>query len=131
MPHPQQDGSAICRLEGIEVAAKVVRVPMPRSKRAAQFAMFDALKGLKEAIAAKEKQPEPRRILAEDAVAELNATLTDLTQGQIVTVVYYGSYEQAYKQLTGAVKKVDPFWKTIQIGEITIDFSEISELYAM
>ena len=25
----------------------------------------------------------------------------------------------------------DPFCKTIQIGEITIDFSEISELYAM
>ncbi len=49
----------------------------------------------------------------------------------MATVVYYGSYEQAYKQLTGAVKKGDPFWKTIQIGETTIDFSEISELYAM
>ena len=57
--------------------------------------------------------------------------LTELAQGQMATVVYYGSYEQAYKQLTGAVKKVDSFCKTIQIGEITIDFSEISELYAM
>ncbi len=113
------------------MAAKVVRAPMPRSKRAAQFAMFDALKGLKEAIAAKEKHPEPRRILAEDAVLELNATLTELEQGQMATVVYYGAYEQAYKQLTGIVKKVDSFWKTLQIGDITIDFSEIAELYAM
>ena len=113
------------------MAAKVVRAPMPRSKRAAQFAMFDALKGLKEAIAAKEKHPEPRRILAEDAVLELNTTLTELEQGQMAPVVYYGVYEQAYKQLTGTVKKVDSFWKTLQIGDITIDFSEIAELYAM
>lgn len=70
MTLPQQDGNAICRLEVIKVAAKVVRAPMPRSKRAAQFAMFDALKGLKEAIAAKEKHPEPRRILAEDGESE-------------------------------------------------------------
>ena len=113
------------------MAAKVVRAPMPRSKRAAQFAMFDALKGLKEAIAAKEKHPEPRRILAEDAVLELNTTLTELEQGQMATVVYYEAYEQAYKQITGTVKKVDSFWKTLQIGDITIDFSEIAELHTM
>ena len=111
------------------MAAKVVRAPMPRSKRAAQFAMFDALKGLKEAIAAKEKHPEPRRILAEDAVLELNTTLTELEQGQMATVVYYGAYEQAYKQLTGTVKKVDSFWKTLQLGDVSIDFSEIFQLY--
>ena len=49
----------------------------------------------------------------------------------MATVVYYGAYEQAYKQLTGTVKKVDSFWKTLQIGDITIDFSEIAELYAI
>ena len=32
-----------------------VRAPMPPSKRAKIFSMFDALKGLKEALAAKER----------------------------------------------------------------------------
>ena len=104
---------------------------MSRGKRAAQFAMFDALKGLKEAIAQKEKQPEPRRILAEDAIAELNAALSEIHQGQLVTVVYYGCYEQSYKQLTGTVQKIDPFWKTCQIGDVLIEFSEIAELYPL
>ena len=104
---------------------------MSRGKRAAQFAMFDALKGLKEAIAQKEKLPEPRRILAEDAVLELNAALSELQPGQLTTVVYYDCYEQAYKQLTGPAEKIDTFWKTFQIGGIIIDFSEIAELHPL
>ena len=38
---------------------------MPASRRAKQFMPFDALRGLKEAIAAKEKRLEPRRELSE------------------------------------------------------------------
>lgn len=104
---------------------------MSRGKRAAQFAMFDALKGLKEAIAQKEKLPEPRRILAEDAIAELNAALSELKMGQLATVVYYGCYEQSYQQITGPVQKIDGFWKTCQIGDVLIDFSEIAELHPL
>ena len=52
------------------MARTTVRAPMPASRRAKQFAPFDALKGLKEAIAEKERIPTPRRILAEDALAE-------------------------------------------------------------
>ena len=128
MPHPQRDGSAICRLEGIEVAAKVVRVPMPRSKRAAQFAMFDALKGLKEAIAEKERIPTPKRILSDDAIAEINAQLTNLKSGNVATVVYYCDYAQEYHQLTGPVRKIDGYWKLLQVGDMSIDFCEIAEI---
>ena len=46
----------------------MVRAPMPPSRRAKIFSMFDALKGLKEALAAQERIPEPRRYLAEDAI---------------------------------------------------------------
>ena len=53
-----------------------VRAPMPPSKRAKIFSMFDALKGLKEALAAKERIPEERKILAADAIEELNRILT-------------------------------------------------------
>ena len=83
---------------------------MPRSKRAAQFAMFDALKGLKEAI------------------AEINAQLTNLKSGNVATVVYYCDYAQEYHQITGPVRKVDGYWKVLQIGDLSIDFCEIAEI---
>lgn len=110
------------------MAVKTVRAPMPRSRRAKQFMPFDALTGLREAIAAKERVIEPRRYPSEDAIAEMNAKLLDLHKGQIITVIYYGDYEQRYLQLAGPVIKVDSYWHSIQIENITIDFSEIYEL---
>ena len=104
------------------------RAPMPPSRRAKQFAPFDALKGLKEAIAAKEKRPEPRRELTDYMIEEINKILIDLRKGQLVTVVYYGSLEQEYLQITGTVTKVDPYWKTLQINNVGIDFYEIIEI---
>ena len=110
------------------MARTTVRVPMPASRRAKHFAPFDALKGLKEAIAEKERIPTPRRILAEDALEELNLQLSQLRKGAIVTVVYYCIYEQEYHQLTGSVVKVDTYWSLLQIGNTAIDFSEIAEI---
>lgn len=110
------------------MGTKVVRAPMPRSKRAKIFSSFDALSGLKEAIAAKERVIEPRRYPTEDAIAEINAKLLDLHKGQIVTVVYYGIYEQIYLQLTGPVTKVDPYWHHLQVGNTTIEFPDIDQL---
>ena len=111
------------------MATKTVRALMPRSRRAKQFMPFDALRGLKEAIAAKERVIEPRRYPSEDAIAEINATLLGLHKGQIITVVYYGIYEQVYLQLTGPVTKVDSYWQNIQIGNTTIEFPEIDQLF--
>lgn len=111
------------------MATKTVRAPMPRARRAKQFQPFDALRGLKEAIAAKEKVPTPRRYLSEEAIAEIDKTLNSLQKGQIVTVVYYGEYEQDYLQLTGPVVKVDPYWHNLQVGATVIDFPEIERLF--
>jgi len=104
---------------------------MPPSKRAKIFSMFDAIKGLKEALAAQEKKPEPRRYLSEDAIVELNQILSHLSKDQIVTVVYYCMYRQETCQLTGAVVKVDPYWGALQVGNICIDFHEIYELHML
>ena len=112
-----------------KVATKTVRAPMPRSRRAKQFMPFDALRGLKEAIAAKERVIEPRRYPSEDTIAEINATLLGLHKGQIITVVYYGVYEQVYLQLTGPVTKVDSYWQNLQVGNTTIEFPEIDQLF--
>ena len=104
------------------------RAPMPPSRRAKQFAPFDALKGLTEAIAAKEKRPEPRRELTDYMKEQINNTLTDLRKGQQVTVVYYGSMEQETLQVTGTVMKVDAYWQTLQVNKLVIDFSEVYEI---
>ena len=106
---------------------RTVRAPMPRSRRAKQFMPF-TMPGLKEAIAAKERVTEPRRYPSEDAIAEINAALLGLHKGQIITVVYYGIYEQIYLQLTGPVTKVDSYWQNLQVGNTTIEFPEIDQL---
>ena len=104
------------------------RAPMPPSRRAKQFGMFDALKGLKEALAAKERQPEPKIELASDAAEELNRILCALQPGDTVIVVYYCRFRQEYCQLTGQVVKLDPFWKLLQVGQVCIDHGDIRSL---
>lgn len=110
------------------MASRTVRAPMPRSRRAKVFQPFDALVGLREAIAAKERVTEPKRELTEDSIAEINKTLMELQKGQIITVVYYGDYEQNYLQLTGPVTKVDPYWSSLQIGNTILNFPEIYQI---
>ncbi len=110
------------------MAGSTVRAPMPPSKRAKIFAPFDALKGLTEAIAAKEKISIPKKELSEDRIAEINTILAELKPGQIITVVYYGDYEQHYLQKTGRVSKVDPYWHMLFIDNVGLDFSEIDDI---
>ncbi|MEF2838155.1 MAG: YolD-like family protein [Oscillospiraceae bacterium] len=105
-----------------------VRVPMPPAKRAKIFSMYDALKGFKEALAAKEIIPEERKFLAEDRIEELNRSLLDLRKGSTVTVVYYCTLERCYRQITGPVTKLDSYWKYLQIGEVCIDLDVIYEV---
>ena len=105
-----------------------VRVPMPPSKRAKIFSMYDALKGFKEALAAKEFIPEERKFLTADRIEELNRAMISLKRGTIVTVDYYCSQERCYKQLTGPFTKLDAYWSYIQIGEVCIDLGDIYEV---
>lgn len=105
-----------------------IRVPMPVKRRAKQFMMFDAMKGLTEAIAEKERQFTPKVELADDRKEELNQCLMELHPGVEVSLEYYCQYESRYKKISGQVKKVDLYWETIQIGESTIGLSEISDI---
>ena len=101
---------------------------MPPSRRAKQFAPFDALKGLKEAIAAKEKRPEPRRELTDYMKEQINNALLDLQKGQQITVVYYEKHEQQTAQITGTVMKADAHLQTLLINQIVIGFEEIYDI---
>lgn len=107
------------------MASRTTIAPMPRAMRAKAFQPFDALVGLREAIAAKERVTEPKRELTEDSIAEINKTLMGLQKGQIITVVYYGDYEQNYLQLTGPIIKIDPYWRSVDVGSISLNFADI------
>ena len=114
--------------EAIKVGKITISGPRPIKMRAKQFMMFDALKGLKEAIAEKEQQFSPKRELTGERMEEINRTLIALQTGDIVTVTYYCQYGRNYRQLSGVVGKIDLFWKEIQIGAVSIYFSEIYEI---
>lgn len=107
------------------------KVPMSPAMRAKQFMPFKALAGLDEALAEREKIVVPKKELSEYTIEELNRKLCSLEKGQIVTIVYYGMYEQNYKQLTGPVVKIDTYWKSVQLGNVQIHFSEISDILAL
>ena len=92
--------------------------------------MYDALKGFKEALAAKEVIPEERRIITEERIEELNRILLDIRRGSTITVVYYCSLEHCYRQLTGPVTKLDSYWKYLQLGEVCVDLADIYEILA-
>ena len=110
------------------MVSATIRTPMSVKRRAKQFMMFDAMKGLTEAIAAKERQLYPQKELAEDRIEELNNKLTTLEVGDRVILTYYCQYAKSYAQLSGTITKIDSFWKTLQIGEQTIDFCEIDSI---
>ena len=110
------------------MAKRSPRAPMPPSRRAKLFVPFDALKGLKEAIAAKEKRPEPRRELTDYMKEQINNALLDLQKGQQITVVYYEKQEQQTAQITGTVMKVDAHWQTLLINQMLIGFEEIYDI---
>lgn len=113
------------------VARMITRVPMPIRKRAKQFAMFDAMKGLTEAIAEKERQFCSKRELSEDRMQEISRSLSELQLGDIVTVIYYCQYGKYYRKLTGTVSIIDYFGKEICVNDIFLGFGEIYDISTM
>ena len=105
-----------------------IRTPMPVKMRAKQFMMFDAMKGLTEAIAEKEESYAPRKELSESRIEEINQQLQMLQAGDTITISYYCSYEKQYRAIKETIIRIDSFWKELQIGGTVISFSEIEEI---
>lgn len=105
-----------------------IRTPMPVKMRAKQFMMFDAMKGLTEAIAEREESYTPRKELSESRIEEINKMLQMLQKGDRVNLLYYCSYGRQYREATGIIVRIDLFWNELQVGETVIGFSEIDEI---
>lgn len=102
------------------------RAKMPISERAKQFMPFAAVKGLEEALAAKEREClfVPRIELSDHAAELLNRRLNHLRCGDTVTVRYYRDGE--YLTAGGKITRLDKNYRVMIIGEdIVIDFNDI------
>ena len=102
-----------------------IRVKMPRSQRAKQFAPFDAVVGLRQALREKEKIRVNRKELSEDMINEINDTLKNLDIGNNVRVIYYNSVEMAYLTAIGQVQKISPKNQSLTVGILDGRFEDI------
>ena len=99
---------------------------MPIEDRAKQFMPFAALKGLPDALTAKEKVIVPKIELSEEMAEELDRRMHELAKGRIATVIYFRKDE--YIKITGMVARIDETSRLLQIVNTKIPFDDILEI---
>lgn len=91
--------------------------------RAKQFMPFAALKGLPEALAAKEKIIVPKAELSEERAEELDQKMHELSCGSLATVIYF--FRGEYIKISGMVARIDETSRILQIVSTKINFDDI------
>ncbi|MCI9013838.1 MAG: YolD-like family protein [Lachnospiraceae bacterium] len=99
---------------------------MPVEDRAKQFMPFAALKGLPDALAARERIIVPKTELSEEMAQELDRRMHSLSKGKIASVVYF--HRDKYIKITGMVARIDETSRILQIVNTKIDFDDIVEI---
>ena len=107
---------------------------MPRSKRAAQFAPFDALKGLQEALKMKEyEHSRTQRIdVSEEESQWISNVISEIEKGDLVYVTYYNEQDQHYHEAYGLTKPhlIEGYLEiaTLDKGTIKLMIADIKEI---
>lgn len=98
---------------------------MNRQDRAKQFAPFDALKGLREALAKKEYDlgKVERREHSEELDAEISEQFTKIRRGDRIALTCY--QDGYYVKVIGAVKEINTIYKYVVIGNGKVFFDDI------
>lgn len=102
------------------------RNKMPIEERAKQFMPFAALRGLPDALAAREKVLVPKIELSPEMEEELDRRMHLLTKGKIATVIYFQKGE--YIKITGLVARIDETSRLLQIVNTKIRFEDILQI---
>lgn len=108
---------------------------MPMSKRAAQFAPFDAVAGYKEKVFESIRLTERKRELEQEAIDRINEKLVYIAEHcpiQAVIIYFVADKRKSggeYRKVNGVVKKLNSYEKFLQMdnGEI-ICFDDIFEI---
>lgn len=101
------------------------RSKMSVGQRAKIFMPFDALKGFKEAIKEKEKIKVEQKSLSDDQKEVINNTLTSLSNGDLIKIVYYDYKEKNYLSLTGILTEINDTLHYLKIVKTKIDIESI------
>lgn len=101
---------------------------MNREDRAKQFAPFEALTGLRDALRRVELEQErvEKIEVSEYRAEQLSKTLNKIEKGKTVRATYYN--EGFYIDVQGVVSSIDRTFKYIVIGEGKIYFDDLYEL---
>ena len=109
--------------------------PMDTVRRAKLFSSFDALKGFGDCIASKEVLYEERHELTEEEKGELDRRLSILrsltASGRLArqnkVAVKITRFE--YETVSGIVRRVDVYRRTIVVGEEKISLDAVTEIW--
>ena len=103
------------------------RVKMPRGDRAKQFAPFDALKGLQEAMRIKEYEHDRivRGEISDDEVKEISTVLSIVQNGDNVQLEFFRDGHVI--KLSGSAR-IDILEQKLCVGEFEILFDEIKTI---
>ena len=106
------------------------RPPMPISQRAKQFMPFAAVKGLEEAIAAKERELSRKEWTecGEEQSNRINRTLCQLEKRDFVRLTWYSSGTREYRTVCGTVDEIIPEKQLLRIDGEVVPFDKITEL---
>lgn len=102
------------------------KTKMPVAERAKQFMPFAALKGLPDALAAREKITVDKHLLTEEKANELDLKIRQLTPGVMATVIYY--HDGEYIKITGKVARIDTTSRLLQIVNTKISFDDMYDI---
>ena len=103
-----------------------IRKKMSPAERAKQFMPFAALKGLEEALKAKEKVIVSRKELSEEAAADLNAELRKIKIGTYAEITFYRNFNYAVKK--GIITDIDFPRRRLKIADTVVNFGDITEI---
>ena len=111
---------------------------MTLQNRAKIFSPFSPLRGYDEQLAAEKQRTErvTKRILTEEEMSALSDRLMQVTKGMTITVRYFKEDTAHpeipavgnYITLTGKADRIDPVFRTLQVGDIVVPFEDLVEV---
>ncbi len=103
------------------------RVKMSKSDRAKQFAPFDALRGLQEALRIKEYEHDRKEKgdISQEKLTEMTTILLEHKRNDILNVKYF--YDGYIIEKIG-IAKIDLTLRTITFDNLKINFDDIVDI---
>ena len=111
---------------------------MTLQNRAKIFSPFSPLRGYDEQLAAEKQRTErvPKRILTEEEMSALSDRLMQVTKGMTITARYFKedtAHPETpavgnYITLTGKADRIDPVFRTLQVGDTVVPFEDLVEV---